>query len=346
MGSQSPRDSSALSLVNMWTLFSPAVQGKRRMSFQAVTWAIEQKAGGPSAKATLWSIANYANEHWCAWPSQATIARDSEQSIDSVYRRVLELNALGLVRRVPLRHEGRKAPDFFILRRSPFFDAEIARILPLLPRRHSVRLESPQPHNVASSQYDNASTCGNAMPRTIPQPAANNAATCGDKKTTQEPVKGGGARAREELPFDLTWELAIIAGITDDQAWPPAWQSAVYRVAAFLRDGYTADDLRAGARAAMASKHDGPPYSIEYFARQWAKARGRREAPVLPNLPPDHSSAARAPRPGSREDRQEQTANARRELREYVLRLNADGERGGSEADGPIPGGLCLPNSA
>ncbi len=32
------------------------------MSIQAVHWAIEQKTGSPSAKATLWSIANYANE--------------------------------------------------------------------------------------------------------------------------------------------------------------------------------------------------------------------------------------------------------------------------------------------
>jgi hypothetical protein len=50
------------------------------MSFQAVTWAIEQKTGSPSAKAALWSIANYANENWVAYPKQETIARDSEQS--------------------------------------------------------------------------------------------------------------------------------------------------------------------------------------------------------------------------------------------------------------------------
>ena len=78
------------------------------MSHQAVNWAIEQKAGGPAPKATLWSIANYANEHWCAWPSQKTICNESEQSPDSVQRWVRFIEENGLVRRIPLRFAGRR----------------------------------------------------------------------------------------------------------------------------------------------------------------------------------------------------------------------------------------------
>jgi len=36
------------------------------MSYQAMAWAIEQDVESPSARCVLMSIANYANEDWCA----------------------------------------------------------------------------------------------------------------------------------------------------------------------------------------------------------------------------------------------------------------------------------------
>jgi Helix-turn-helix domain len=103
------------------------------MSFQAVTWAIEQKTGSPSAKAVLWSLANYANSLWCAYPYQETISEDSEQSVDSVGRRIGDLVDAGLVRRIKLKRFGRRTHDFLILQPSELFSAPLDDIRPHLP---------------------------------------------------------------------------------------------------------------------------------------------------------------------------------------------------------------------
>src|SRR5262245_13273596 len=108
------------------------------MSFPAVAWAIEQKAGGPSAKAVLWSIANYANDAWCAWPSYKKLAAQSEQSVDTVQRRMLELEFAGLIRRIRLKFQGRRSVVFCILKQSPFFNAGLKEIEPLLPRGFTI----------------------------------------------------------------------------------------------------------------------------------------------------------------------------------------------------------------
>jgi hypothetical protein len=108
------------------------------MSFQAVTWAIQQRAGSPSAKATLWSIANYANDQLVTWMSQKLIAEESEQSPDSVQRRIVELIDMGLVRRIPLHYAGRRSIDFFVLANSPWFASPLAEVEALIPRTHVI----------------------------------------------------------------------------------------------------------------------------------------------------------------------------------------------------------------
>ncbi len=51
------------------------------MSSQAVAWAIIHKAGGPSAKAVLLSIANYADAAGECWQDQQTLADGAECSV-------------------------------------------------------------------------------------------------------------------------------------------------------------------------------------------------------------------------------------------------------------------------
>lgn len=69
------------------------------MSVQAIAWALSVKAKSPSAKLVLVTIANYADENGFCWPSQALIARQSEQSVDSVQRRLQELVIAGFLSR-------------------------------------------------------------------------------------------------------------------------------------------------------------------------------------------------------------------------------------------------------
>jgi hypothetical protein len=181
------------------------------MSFQAVTWAIGQTAGGPSAKAVLWAIANYANERWCAWPSQVRIAEESEQSPDTVQRRLGELEARGIIRRIPLRFAGRKTVDFIILAPSPFFASGTDELQDLLPRGcvvdpkyvaadcgsdENATPDANSPEELAestsvapASQPQIAVATNLSQPQTLPQPAAHVTALVRQQEPVMEPLE-------------------------------------------------------------------------------------------------------------------------------------------------------------
>ncbi|WP_181769462.1 helix-turn-helix domain-containing protein [Bradyrhizobium sp. UNPA324] len=76
------------------------------MSWQATAWAAKQVTGSASNKLTLLALANYADHEGVCWPTQETLARDTEQSVDTVQRRLKALVKLGLVR-VETRPGGR-----------------------------------------------------------------------------------------------------------------------------------------------------------------------------------------------------------------------------------------------
>jgi hypothetical protein len=84
------------------------------MSVQAISWALSVQAGSPSAKCTLLCIANYADELGRCWPAQATLAKQSEQSTDTIQRRIIDLEKNGLLTRSerPLQN-GRPGGLFF-----------------------------------------------------------------------------------------------------------------------------------------------------------------------------------------------------------------------------------------
>jgi DNA-binding transcriptional MocR family regulator len=67
------------------------------MSWEATAWAARQVTGSAASKLTLLALANYADSNGICWPTQETLARDTEQSIDTVQRRLKLLVALGLV---------------------------------------------------------------------------------------------------------------------------------------------------------------------------------------------------------------------------------------------------------
>lgn len=79
------------------------------MSVQAISWALSVEAGSPSAKCTLLCIANYADDRGRCWPSQATIAKQSEQSVDTIQRRIKDLERAGLLSRVERPEQNGKA---------------------------------------------------------------------------------------------------------------------------------------------------------------------------------------------------------------------------------------------
>jgi hypothetical protein len=69
------------------------------MSWQATAWVIRQTTGKAGRKLLLLTLANYADENGICWPSQVTLARDTEQSVDTVQRQLTALQKLTLLQR-------------------------------------------------------------------------------------------------------------------------------------------------------------------------------------------------------------------------------------------------------
>ncbi|WP_158008146.1 helix-turn-helix domain-containing protein [Methyloceanibacter superfactus] len=69
------------------------------MSIPALAWARGVKTGSTSAKCVLFVLANYADPTGKCWPSQDLIAREAEQSTDTVQRRLRDLEEAGLIER-------------------------------------------------------------------------------------------------------------------------------------------------------------------------------------------------------------------------------------------------------
>ena len=80
------------------------------MSFQAMTWAVEQQCPDAQSKLLLLMLANYSGDHDgnpnICWPSIKTLAEDCSMSEDTVSRRVEVLRVLKLV-----KVTGRVTPD-------------------------------------------------------------------------------------------------------------------------------------------------------------------------------------------------------------------------------------------
>jgi hypothetical protein len=67
------------------------------MSWQATAWAERQKTGSPARKVLLLVLGNYADEDGYCWPSQKTLSKGTEQSVDTVRRNANRLQADGFI---------------------------------------------------------------------------------------------------------------------------------------------------------------------------------------------------------------------------------------------------------
>jgi len=77
------------------------------MSWNALAWAAQQKAGGSTDKLLLILLANYADEDGVSFPSHRTLAREAECSVATVERALDRLRVNGLVVISP-RFDGRR----------------------------------------------------------------------------------------------------------------------------------------------------------------------------------------------------------------------------------------------
>lgn len=82
-----------------------------------------------------------------------------------------------------------------------------------------------------------------------------------------------------EDAFAACERIAEAAGVGKPDEWPVGWCGAPQRVQAYLNAGYRPDVMVSTARAVMARKRDGPPSSISYFDKAFARAH-MPEAPI------------------------------------------------------------------
>ncbi|MFG1247630.1 helix-turn-helix domain-containing protein [Xanthobacter flavus] len=82
------------------------------MSLEASAWAKRQFPGNVSAKATLCAIADYADEHGECWPSRRQLADDTNQSVETISRRLRDLEQAGYIERSErTRENGSRTSD-------------------------------------------------------------------------------------------------------------------------------------------------------------------------------------------------------------------------------------------
>jgi hypothetical protein len=106
-----------------------------------------------------------------------------------------------------------------------------------------------------------------------------------------------------ELAHALAAELALIAG-HDSEFLPPTWisEGPALRLQMMLDRGWQPAMMRETAKAVMSRKRDGPPSTIRYFERPFARAHAQQSRPeplptisVIQSKPkPTHAQETRA----------------------------------------------------
>lgn len=194
------------------------------MSNEALTWAYRQVTGSTCRKAVLVALADKADENHSCYPSQAALAKLTEQSVRSVRKALVELERLGLVtRRHRAKANGSRNSDRYVLAVSVVVGVPAYRQdVPPAPR-------AARPPDVS----DNAPESG-AEPRssTSPDQPANPARPTGTtcRQTHREQPSENKDRARQRpptrgtrlppdwrpTPADIDWQRQ--QGIPDDLA--------------------------------------------------------------------------------------------------------------------------------
>jgi hypothetical protein len=82
------------------------------VSIEAMVWAKRTQTGSPTRRIVLYVLADYADEAGTCWPSQRTIADQTELNERTVRRALGELEEVGLIRRIQrARPNGSRTTD-------------------------------------------------------------------------------------------------------------------------------------------------------------------------------------------------------------------------------------------
>jgi hypothetical protein len=140
--------------------------GEARMSWKATAWAIRQTTGAAGRKLLLLALANYADEYGVCWPSQNTLARDTEQSVDTVQRQLNAVEHLKLLirERMPKRRGQWRGYRYTLSMQASAGLRPGQAAIPAATRPHSLRLK---PSIEPSYEPSRKSTTSNSAERLL-----------------------------------------------------------------------------------------------------------------------------------------------------------------------------------
>lgn len=266
------------------------------MSHEATNWAIQQRGLKPTTKIVLWHLCDRFNPDYGCFPSQNRLAHDCEISRSTLNDHLGQLEAVGLLRRVPRLDPvtKRQLPTRYILGFEPGFipvavvpcpetghgeygGAEIADVaegshvdvgsegLPCPDFRHGVGGE-------AVSDFP-ADPCPKNAESRVRNPDTNPV-----REPLSKPVKEEeGAQAREAISDEVFGDLLTALGL-DTAALPGWWQGWPPRLhVQRWRDelGLTEAEIIAAAEASR-QEHPEPPDGPKALDRAMQRAAQRK----------------------------------------------------------------------
>lgn len=300
------------------------------MSHEATNWAIKQRGLKPTTKIVLWHLCDRFNPDYGCFPSQDRLAEDCEISRSTLNEHLGQLEAAGLLRRVPRLHPitRRQMPTRYILGFEPGFTPHVPDPCPETghgnqddgetcaepaPFEDDAPVE-PEPcpetgHGCAARPVSDfpADPCPENAQSRVRNPDTNPV-----REPLSKPVKEEeGARAREAISEEFFGELIRALGL-DPTALPGWWQGWPPRehVRRWRDDlGLDEDAILALAEASRRD-HPEPPDGPKALDRTMQRAPQRLKqtgAAVAKKGPANGSGETRhrkrdeGPRPGDEE---------------------------------------------
>ncbi|PXW66210.1 helix-turn-helix protein [Loktanella sp. PT4BL] len=289
------------------------------MSHAATNWAIQRRGLKPTTKIVLWHLCDRFNPDYGCFPSQVRLAHDCEISRSTLNDHLGQLEAAGLLRRVPRIHPvtKRQMPTRYILGFEPGFTPHDPNPCPetghgALPFDGTVSGDQDSCEELADEQ-DPCPKTGHGIdvrpvsdfdPDPCPendQSRVRNPDTNLVREPLREPVKEEeGARGRE-ISFDEFFsDLLQALGFDSDRALPAWWQGwpARQHVQRWIDDlGISEDRILAVARDSR-EVHPAPPDGPKALDRAMERAAQRDAQPATNSLKARRSNKSQSkPRP-------------------------------------------------
>jgi hypothetical protein len=266
------------------------------MSHEATNWAIKQRGLKPTTKIVLWHLCDRFNPDYGCFPSQDRLAHDCEISRSTLNDHLGQLEAVGLLRRVPRLDPvtKRQLPTRYILGFEPSFTPVAVVPCP----------ESGHGQDEGAESLDGADGCdGSGIAEALPCPEfghgfgatpvsdfptdpcpenaqsrVRNPDTNPVREPLREPVKEeAGAQGREAISEEFFGALLAALGL-DPAAlpgWWPGWPPRLHVQRWRDELGLTEAEIIAAAEASR-QEHPEPPDGPKALDRAMQRAAQRK----------------------------------------------------------------------